>query len=399
MRKALILLSLFIIKTFVHAQLADRIELTNDQRLIGLGTQRILKSEILQEDRPVIISLPNGYEESQAGYPVFYVLDGLQNIKHTIGTVELLTESGLIPPLIIVGIESLDRSRDLTPSRAGENMYGGAGNAGIPQSGGAPSFLQFMKEELIPFVETSYRTHPYRILEGHSFGGLFSVFALMDSPEIFDALIIEAPALWWNNEEMTQKAEEFFTSHAALEKTVYFGIGGNDGWGMRQELKRFVDVIEESQPEHFRWFHEEVGDEDHMASRLLLNYYGLKFIFADLRISDSLTNNYQDSLFLKNENQLIQKYGPKTRRPAGDYVNLVAQQLDAGNSSGAITILKTAIAGYPKYIGLLTYLARIYEQTNQIEKAISTYELAIEVSKKYKLGQEQDLLIAIESMK
>ena len=76
----------------VHAQLADRIELTEDHQLLGLGTQYILKSEILQEDRPIIISLPKGYKESKTNYPVLYLLDGLAYIKHVVGTVELLTE-------------------------------------------------------------------------------------------------------------------------------------------------------------------------------------------------------------------------------------------------------------------------------------------------------------------
>ena len=134
----------------LHGQVANKIDRTEDNQLLGLGTQYILKSIILEEDRPIVISLPMGYNTSKANYPVLYVLDGLQNIKHTVGTVELLTESGLIPPIIVVGIESLDRTRDLTPSNAGENVYGGTGNLGIPQSGGAPKFLKFLSDELVP---------------------------------------------------------------------------------------------------------------------------------------------------------------------------------------------------------------------------------------------------------
>lgn len=230
-----------------NAQLANKIEMTEDYQLLGLGTQHKLQSDILNEERPVIISLPVGYNDNQAEYPVLYVLDGLQNIKHIVGTVELLTESGLIPSIIVVGVESLDRNRDFTPSKAGEDLQGSTGNSGIPQSGGAPKFLEFLSEELIPFVDNNYRTHPYRILEGHSFGGLFSVYTLMENPELFDAFIIQAPALWWNKEEMTEKAKTFFKSNRILNKTVYFGIGGGDGWGMQQELIRYVDVVKQHQ--------------------------------------------------------------------------------------------------------------------------------------------------------
>lgn len=399
MKKSFLLVAFFLLQVMVYGQLAEKIELTSDNKLIGLGEQHILPSKILNEDRPIIVSAPSGYEESKANYPVLYVLDGLGNIKHTIGTVELLTESGVIPPMIIVAIESLDRSRDLTPSKAGENVYGGSGNAGIPQSGGAPNFLQFIKEELIPYIETNFRTHPYRILEGHSFGGLFSVYALMASPETFDGFIVEAPALWWNKEEMTQMAKEFYSENQSLDKAVYFGIGGGDGWGMRQELIRYVEVVKENQPKNFRWKHEEVGDEDHDASRLLLNYYGLKFLFSDLKMTEDLTNNFSQNTFLAAEKELMEKYGERARRPAGDYVDLVFKLEKEGSKADMIKVLNRAVETYPRYIGLLTWLAKLYEETDQIPMAISTYEKGIVLSKRLKLGQEEDLAIEINRLK
>lgn len=383
----------------MSAQIAEKIELTKDNQLLGLGTQYILKSEILQEDRPIIISLPIGYKDSKANYPVLYLLDGLGNIKHQIGTVELLTESGIISPMIIVGIESLDRSRDLTPSNAGQDVYGGTGKFGIPQSGGAPKFLQFLENELIPFVEANFRTHPYRLLEGHSFGGLFSTYALMEKPEIFDAFIIQAPALWWNKEEMTEKAKEFFKSNSNLDKSVYFGIGGGDGWGMRQELIRYVDVIKQNEPKNFHWMHEEIGDEEHDDARLLLNYYGLKFVFSDLKASEDLLKNYNEEAFLKGEQDLTDKYGKNARRPAGDYFDIITKLLNDENNLGAITVLKRASEAYPKYAMLLNNLAQLYEKTNQIDKAIEAYKSGIKISKKLKLGQEEGYQKEIDRLK
>ena len=396
---SLSILQLFFFQFSVNAQLAVKIELTEDNQLLGLGTQHILKSKILQEDRPIIISLPIGSENNQDDYPVLYLLDGLGNIKHQVGTVELLTESGVIPPMIIVAIESLDRARDLTPSNAGEDAYAGT-NTDIPQSGGAPKFLQFLERELIPYVESKYRTHPYRLLEGHSFGGLFSTYVLMNKPELFDAFIIQAPALWWNKEEMTGQAKKFFNSNNSLDKSVYFGTGGAEGWGMRQELARYVDVIKQNPPKNFRWKHEEiVGDEEHDDSRLLLNYYGLKFVFSDLKVSEDLLKNYSDEVFLKGEQNLRNKYGKNTRRPASDYVNIIMELLDKENDLGAITVYKRASEAYPKYIMFLNSLAALYEKTNQLDKAIETYKSAITVSKKLKLGNEEGYQKEIERLK
>lgn len=399
LKNTLIIIIVAFMYVNVNAQIAEKIELTNDNQLLGLGTQYILKSEVLQENRPVIISLPIGYNGNEANYPVLYLLDGLGNIKHEIGTVELLTESGIIPPMIIVAIESLDRSRDLTPSNAGQDVYGGTGDAGIPQSGGAPKFLQFLEKELIPFVESNFRTHSYRLLEGHSFGGLFSAYALMDNPDLFDAFIIQSPALWWNKEEMTVKAKEFFKSNVNLDKSVYFGIGGGDGWGMRQELIRYVDVIKQHTPKNFRWKHEEIGDEGHDDARLLLNYYGLKFVFSDLKASEDLLKNYSDEAFLRIEQNLIDKYGENARRPAGDYFDIITKLLNDENTLEAITVLKRASEAYPKYAVLLNNLAQLYEKTNQIDKAVEAYKSGIMVSKKLKLGYEEGYQKEIDRLK
>jgi len=398
-KKSLSALIIIFLQFNISAQISEKIELSKDNQLLGLGTQYILKSKILQEQRPIIISLPLGYENSNANYPVLYLLDGLGNIKHEIGTVELLVDSGIIPPMIIVGIESLDRSRDLTPSNAGQDVYGGVGDTGIPQSGGAPKFLQFLEEELIPHVESNFRTHPYRLLEGHSFGGLFSTYALMEKSNLFDAFIIQAPALWWNKEEMTAKAKQFFKSNSNLDKAIYFGIGGGDGWGMRQELKRYVEVVEENPPKNLRWKHEEVGDEDHDTSRLLLNYYGLKYVFSDLMAPEQLLNDFSDVAFLNGERQLMIKYGENARRPVGNYVDIALKLINEENNLGAIVVFKRAVEAYPKYIGLMTNLAKLYEKTNQENKAIETYILAIKLSKKLKLGQDEDLKKEINKLR
>lgn len=398
-KKSLLVLFIIFFRLIMSAQISEKIELSSDNQLLGLGTQYNLKSQILHEERPIIISLPHGYENNDANYPVLYLLDGLGNIKHEIGTVELLTDSGIIPPMIIVAVESLDRSRDLTPSSAGQGVYGGLGNSGIAQSGGAPKFLQFLEDELIPYVESKFRTYPYRLLEGHSFGGLFSTYVLMEKPDIFDAFIIQAPALWWNKEEMTANAKPFFKSHTNLDKTIYFGIGGGDGWGMRQELKRYVQVIEENTPKSLRWKHEEVGDEDHDTSRLLLNYYGLKYVFSDLIASEELRNNYSNAFFLKGERELMNKYGQQARRPVSNYVDIALKLLKEENDLGAIVVFKRAVNAYPKYIGLMTNLAKLYEKTKQNEKAIDTYKLAIQLSEKLRTGQAEGFKNEIDKIR
>ena len=59
----------------------------------------------------------------------------------------------------------------------------------MPSGGGIAHFIQFMKNELIPYIETHYRTDPYRIFSGHSLGGLCVLYAFIHEPELFNAYI------------------------------------------------------------------------------------------------------------------------------------------------------------------------------------------------------------------
>jgi len=80
--------------------------------------------------------------------------------------------------------KSIDRKKDFTPINT-ENTS-------------SKQFLGFIETELIPYIDKTYRTHPFRLLEGHSLGGLFTASTLLEKPEILQGFIIMSPAFWWN---------------------------------------------------------------------------------------------------------------------------------------------------------------------------------------------------------
>lgn len=354
---------------------------------ITIGLKHIITSNVLNEDRQILISLPDGYAASNANYPVLYLTDGFQNIEHVRGSVEILTRTGNIPPIIIVGIKSIDRKKDFTPINT--------------ESTSSKQFLGFIETELIPYIDTTYRTHPFRLLEGHSLGGLFAASTLLEKPEIFQGFIIMSPAFWWNGEELTKKAKIFFQSNPNLEKSLFFGIGKKESskeFGMRKELTNFIDVINANKPQRLNFEHKEFDDEGHMSSPLLSNYYGLKSIFSDLKYSDEFKANYSDAKFLKKEKEIISKYGEKAKRTGETYYDLGASIYNK-NLSGAITVFKRSVEVYPYDINLITTLANLYEKDKDISSAIDTYKYAIEVSEKYNFGKEKSFQKEIDRLK
>ena len=361
------------------------------EKSLTVGTNHIIKSKVLNEDRPIIISVPENYDKSKASYPVLYLTDGLQNIWHVIGTVEVLTRTGSIPPMIIVGIESTDRVRDFSPTPSKNN----------PSSGNGPKYLEFIETELIPYVESTYRTHPFRVLEGHSLGGLFASYVLMTKPTLFNAHIIMSPSFWWNKEESKTKMEAFLKTNQDLEVAMFFGIGAYESSpkrGMRKELTDFIEVIKNNQPKKLRFEHQEMAKEGHMSSPLLSNYYGLKSIFSDLVLTGEIYDNYTDTAFLNHENGIMAKYGVNAKQSAEEYAWLAFQLINKKKYSEAITVLKRGSEAYSYDIFFYKLLAETHEKNKDIKNAIKSYQDAVSVSKKYKFGREGQFQKEIERL-
>ena len=358
---------------------------------ITIGATHTISSKILNEDREIIISLPEGYTKSNATYPVLYLTDGFQNIEHVRGSVEILTRTGNIAPVIIVGIKSINRLRDFTYT-SNENQL---------KSGGGKDFLAFIETELIPYIDKTYRTNTFRILEGHSLGGLFTASTLIEKPDIFQAYIVISPSFWWNDQELTKKAGAYFSANLKLEKLLFFGVGKDEStedFGMRKDLTNFITVLNTNKPPKLDIEHREFDNEGHMSSPLLTNYYGLKFIFSDLKYSDAFKSNYSDVEFLKKEKDIINKYGESAKRTGESYYELGAA-IYQENLPGAITVFKRSVEVYPYDINLITTLARLYEKNNDIPNAISTYEYAIQVSKENNYGGEENYEKEIDRLK
>jgi len=165
------------------------------------GTREIvLASRVLGQERTLLVRLPRGYETGTRRYPVLFLLDAEWHFNIAAADVELLSECSYatphpIPELIVVGVVNTDRNRDFTPTNRPVFR-----NMRFPTSGGAAAFRRFLVEELLPVIDRTYRTHPYRILAGWSLGGLFAVDTLLGDTPVFDSYLAISPSLWWDDD-------------------------------------------------------------------------------------------------------------------------------------------------------------------------------------------------------
>lgn len=210
-----------------------------------IGVTETIHSNRLNEDRILNIALPQGYHpDSAARYPVTYLLDGSadEDFIHIAGLAQFAAFEwvGWMQPSIVVGIANLDRKRDLTyPTTIAKDK------ADFPTTGGSASFMDFIGEELIPFIEANYRTAPDRMLIGQSLGGLFAAEVLLKNPALFRHYLIVSPSVWWDAGSLLNVEPAFVHDPALAPKQVYIAVG-KEGKVMVNGAKKLVVMAKKS---------------------------------------------------------------------------------------------------------------------------------------------------------
>lgn len=233
-----------------------------------------LHSDILGEDRSVFIHRPPGYGESKTTYPVLYLLDAyarnsssgpdFQTVAKQVDTMSL---EG-IPPLILVGVVNTHRSRDMLPIKT--RVYS--------ESGGADKFLAFITEELIPYVDSNFRTSGERILYGRSDSGLFTLFALLEQPDAFSGYISSSPTVGHCPDLMRVKTGRLFERHPALETTLFLVYGDDDLPYARRYIPVFAQAFRKQGSDGIKFGMNIVPGGGHVPQSSLSD--GLRFYFS-----------------------------------------------------------------------------------------------------------------------
>jgi predicted alpha/beta superfamily hydrolase len=348
------------------------------------ATRLTLKSEILGEERVILIRVPNGYERGSERFPVLYMTDGDAHLLHTAGTIQFLARNNRMPEMIVVGIPNTDRTRDLTPTRV-ERMPGNP-NVRFPTSGGADKFLKFIETELIPQIDKQYRTQPFRALAGHSLGGLFAIHAMVARPDLFNAYISVSPALQWDNFLLIDRAKEFFKNRAEWNRTLFLALG-NEAGDIGDAFSLFKEVLQKQQTKGFAWEAVRMDDEDHGSVVLRSHYAGLRKAFDGWQYPrDPNTGAIAGGLKDVEEHfrKLSERLGMKLYAPE-PLMNIVGYVLmGRGNMDEAIAAFKLNVERYPQSANVYDSLAEAYERNNRLDLARPNYEKA------YALGKESN---------
>jgi hypothetical protein len=319
-------------------------------------------------------------------YPVLYLLDGDAHIALAAGQVQYLSEAyKIIPSLIIVAIENTDRVRDLTPTHwsiGADGKPDTSKNAFGRNSGAADKFLQFMKKELMPYIESKYPTAPYRILSGHSLGGLLGIHSILNHPGLFNAVIAISPSLQWDSELMIAQASQKIDPKQFSNTQLFFS-DANEGPVFHKNQIRLDSILKAKNvpATSYRYMH--YPEESHTSEPVKAFYDGLKHIYPDWHLP------YNNSAFKKSMSAKIikdhfaalsAKYGYKIK-PLHDEINQISRFLrnDPNRVKDAIELLEMNAEHYPSSAVVYEHLGDTYVKAADMPKAAASFQKALQL--------------------
>lgn len=356
--------------------------------LVVIGKKDSIYSASLKEMRPYLIHLPASYNSKNfqpSKYPVLYLLDGDAHFNSVTGLVEILGSgingTHVIPDMIIVAIPNTDRTRDLTPTHTTKDNNGKEQDFFKP-TGGNDNFFKFIKNELIPHIDSAYRTMPYRVFVGHSFGGITVINALYTIPETFNAYIAIDPSLWWDKQVLLQKAKDYFLHANLTGKALYVGqantmVTGDTSVNEHFEsIKDFATLLQTRNRSGLKWKYDYYDDDDHGSVPFISEYNGLRFIFDGYHIRTAQIIFDPEKL-----KEHFQKFSEETKvkfMPPEDVINSLGYNM-LNNDKFDITVkfFQMNIDYYPQSANVYDSMGEAWMKKGDSKKAIDYYQKSL----------------------
>lgn len=248
------------------------------------------RSHEVGADFIIDVALPAPYLPGAEPWPILFVTDGNMAFPTAAATAGILPiEPGGPRPICVVGIgyelagqgeagEHLAvRNRDLTPVRD-EDWEMRMRAAPQPfrfgdelQTGGGDRFLDFIVEELTPWLAASFPVDADdRALAGSSFGATLALHALFTRPGAFARYLAISPSLWWAKRHLIELEESYAKTHADLDAQLYLCVGEAEEAQapevkMVSELEAFARRLEGRAYRSLSLSHEVLAGETHVS--------------------------------------------------------------------------------------------------------------------------------------
>ncbi len=269
----------------------------------SIGEKHIIHSKVLNEDREVLIHVPQGFwglDEKPESYPVLFVLDGDSQFMNTVSAIDYISSApmgnDIIPRTIVVGIPNPNRNYDFTPYKG----IMGSDSTQFELTGGGPFFLEFITSEVSTYIDSLYPTNTHRSIIGHSLGGLIVFQALLTERGFFTNYLALDPALDFDNESyFNQILDTLRTADLSQEKLfiakAYTLPTFLDPSQIKGDTSEFLQLEQsnlkflefaENENWNIQFAAKSYPDETHFSVPYIGTYEGLKYFYSCYKFNE-----------------------------------------------------------------------------------------------------------------
>jgi predicted alpha/beta superfamily hydrolase len=394
--------------------LNDVVAQSDPKYLSKKGILDTVHSEVLNEERLIYVDFPMGYDPaSSKKYPVAFLLDG-DVLLTAAATVQDFYSGGFTPDMIIIGISNAEnRTRDLTPPKFVEEQRANSSDpmavAMTPNAimeGGAPAFLDFIENELIPYVEVNYPVTNFRTLIGHSYGGLFTIYTLSERPSLFNYYLAIDPSMNWSGghyhyilpEKLSEKSLEgrsvFLTMSGQLHmqdtSITLDNVREDDSWYTEfpRSILQTIDRLESLAPNGLRVSHRFFERDLHGTVPLPSLMEGIISLFDWYQMEGThQINDPETSVAALSKNisyratKLERNFGYAVPPYPEELMNVLGYMaMDMGNVDKSQMYFEAGLKYYPESANAHDSMADYYEAVGDVEKALAEVIRAQELS-------------------
>lgn len=398
----------------VTAVMALIAEAQNDNKIV-IGKIDSVYSKILNEQRKVWVYTPDmtsGFSNQR--YPVVYLLDGDGHFASVVGMIQQLSQvngNNVYPEMIVVAIPNTDRTRDLTPTHIISDPPMMDSNFS-KNTGGGENFAAFIEKELMPHIDSVYPTAPYKVLIGHSFGGLTVMNVLANHTSLFNAYIAIDPSMWYDGQRFLAATEKKLAEKNYDGRKLFVGIANTMPDGMTlNKLKKdtsldtrhirsifAMDKFIKANPQNgLKYASKYYGDDNHGSVPLATEYDGLRFIFDYYRLNItgkdfSDTTNAIVTKFKKHYDMVSKEMGYKVAPPELFINALGYDALGNKHYARAAALFTLNIDNYPKSGNVYDSYGDLLIAQNDTLNAIAQFKKALSVNDNADTKRKLDML-------
>jgi len=332
--------------------------------VVGIGHKHTIPSRILGEKVDLVVHLPADYSSSEQRYPILLLLGSDYRAKFALAaaTLDYMTAQGQLPGIVLVGVDLPHGNFVLVP----QEKAGGTASA--------DRHIATLAEEILPFVDRTFRTNSYRVLYGGSNSGVFAIYALLSGKLPFQAYFASSPMLGWCPGLISEKAKAAFADSSRPGRFLFLLASDDDFGRVTSELPQFVGLLSKSAPVWFRWKSETRHNEGHVPEMDLS--LGLRALFPDYspRAEPTSLRSLRDHFAA-----LSERYGFAIEVPVALILDVGLTLANSHQLDEAQRIFEFAVERYPRNAQMHAGLGFVHKQRGDAEAAIVHLKKALEI--------------------